>query len=95
MHPGRFDRIENLSAIACSPAWPRPGQAAPSDERGLILRACRGVPGVPRTLGITPESFSRAVTILADMGLIRRLGRGRFQVLEPGSLRRLGYPSGL
>ena len=40
-----------------------------------------------RALGNAPESFSRAVTDLAEAGVIRRLGRGRFQVLDPRSLR--------
>jgi DNA-binding IclR family transcriptional regulator len=48
-----------------------------------------------RALGIAPESFSRAVTGLAEAGVIRRLGRGRFQVLDTGSLRKMGSPSGL
>ena len=46
-------------------------------------------------LGIVPESFSRAVTDLAEAGLIRRLGRGRFQVLDPRSLRAAESPADL
>ncbi len=93
-----FDRIEILSGhgVLTRVAGALAKLAPADEEGGLILARLPVASGeFARTLGITPESFSRAVTILADMGLIRRLGRGRFQVLEPGSLRRLGYPSGL
>lgn len=43
-----------------------------------------------RALGIVPEGFSRAVTDLAEAGVIRRLGRGRFQILNLQSLRGMG-----
>ena len=38
-------------------------------------------------LGITPESFSRAVTKLVGSGVLHRLGPRKFQVLDPARLR--------
>ena len=48
-----------------------------------------------RVVGITPESFSRAVTDFAGAGVVRRLGRGRFQVLDPQALRAAAFPADL
>ncbi len=39
-------------------------------------------------LGVTPESFSRAVTRLVEAGILHRLGPRRFQVLDAAGLRR-------
>ena len=85
-----FDRIELLSARG---ALPRVAAALAA----LLQEGDRGTATIvslpvssgefARTLGIAPESFSRAVTDLAAGGVIRRLGRGRFQVLDPRSLR--------
>ena len=92
-----FDRIEILTGqgvltrVAGALAKMTPEDAA---EGTAIVHLPMSSGEFARTLGITPESFSRAVTVLADMGLIRRLGRGRFQVLEPRSLRKIGFPSG-
>ena len=41
-------------------------------------------------LGLTPESFSRAITSLEDMQVLHRLGHNRFQVLKPRLLKDLG-----
>ncbi|MEW6721451.1 MAG: cyclic nucleotide-binding domain-containing protein [Thermodesulfobacteriota bacterium] len=93
-----FDRIEILSGRG---VLPRVAAALvklmPTDATGgtTVLHLPMPSGDFARTLGITPESFSRAVTSMAEMGLIRRLGRGRFQVLEPRSLRSIGSPSGL
>lgn len=39
-------------------------------------------------LGVTPESFSRAMTRLVEAGVLHRLGPRRFQVLDAEGLRR-------
>ncbi len=41
-------------------------------------------------IGITPETLSRSVTRLVSAGVLHRLGRGRFQVLDPEALHRAG-----
>lgn len=93
-----FDRIEILSGhgvltrVAAALIRLTPEDAG---EKTVVVHLPMSSGEFARTLGITPESFSRAVTILADMDLVRRLGRGRLQILEPGSLRRIGFPSGL
>jgi len=92
-----FDRIEILTGqgvltrVAGALAKMTPEDAA---EGTAIVHLPISSGEFARTLGITPESFSRGVTVLADMGLIRRVGRGRFQVLELRSLQKIGFPSG-
>ena len=93
-----FDRIELLSARGALPRVAA-ALAALLQEGGRGTTAIVALP-VPsgefaRALGIAPESFSRAVTDLAESGVIRRLGRGRFQVLDPQSLRNASSPPGL
>jgi CRP/FNR family transcriptional regulator len=93
-----FDRIELLSARG---ALPRVAAALaallPEADRGTttILSLPVSSGEFARALGITPESFSRAVTGLAEAGMIRRLGRGRFQVLDLRSLRAMASPGDL
>lgn len=93
-----FDRIELLSARG---ALPRVAAALAA----LLQEGDRGTATIvslpvssgefARALGITPESFSRAVTDLSEAGVIHRLGRGRFQVLDPRSLRATASPAHL
>lgn len=93
-----FDRIELLSARG---ALPRVAAALAA----LLQEGDRGTATIvslpvssgefARALGIAPESFSRAVTDLAEAGVIHRLGRGRFQVLDPRSLRAAASPADL
>lgn len=45
-------------------------------------------------IGISPESFSRAVTRLGALGLVHRLGPRRLQVLDPEGLRTLARGAG-
>jgi CRP/FNR family transcriptional regulator, dissimilatory nitrate respiration regulator len=93
-----FDRIELLSARG---ALPRVAAALAAllreGDRGTVTIVSLPVPSgeFARALGITPESFSRGVTDLAEAGVIHRLGRGRFQVLDPQSLRDASSPPGL
>jgi CRP/FNR family transcriptional regulator, dissimilatory nitrate respiration regulator len=93
-----FDRIELLSARG---ALPRVAAALiallQEGDRGTATIVSLPVSSgeFARAMGIAPESFSRAVSGLAEAGVIRRLGRGRFQVLDTGSLRKMGSPSGL
>jgi len=93
-----FDRIGLLSARG---ALPRVAAALAAllreGDRGTATIVSLPVPSgeFARALGITPESFSRAVTDLAEAGVIHRLGRGRFQVLDPQSLCNASSPAGL
>ncbi len=93
-----FDRIELLSARGTLPRVAAALVAllpldAKENAAVVFLPAASGE--FARSLGISPESFSRAVTGLVDAGVIRRLGRGRFQVLDVQSLRKIGSPSRL
>lgn len=93
-----FDRIELLSARGTLPRSAAALAALlPSDAGEKAAVVFLPVPSgeFARTLGITPESFSRAVTGLVETGVIRRLGRGRFQILDLQSLRKIGSPSKL
>jgi CRP/FNR family transcriptional regulator len=93
-----FDRIELLSARG---ALPRVAAALAAllqeGDRGPTTIVSLPIPSgeFARALGIVPESFSRAVTDLADAGVIHRLGRGRFQVLDPQALRGAASPGNL
>ena len=93
-----FDRIELLSARG---ALPRVAAALaallPHGVEGRTTVVSLPMPSgeFARALGIVPESLSRAVTELAEAGVIHRLGRGRFQILHPQSLREMGSPSDL
>ena len=93
-----FDRIELLSARG---ALPRVAAALaallPHIDGARTTIASLPMPSgkFARALGITPESFSRAITGLADAGMIYRLGRGRIQVLDPQALRAAASPGGL
>ncbi|OGP77723.1 MAG: hypothetical protein A2Z26_02080 [Deltaproteobacteria bacterium RBG_16_66_15] len=93
-----FDRIDLLSARG---ALPRVAAALAAllqeGDRGIMTTVSLPVTSgeFARALGITPESFSRAVTDLVESGVIRRLGRGRFQVPRPRSLRAAASPGDL
>jgi CRP/FNR family transcriptional regulator len=93
-----FDRIELLSARG---ALPRVAAALAAllhvGDRGTATIVSLPVSSgeFARALGIAPESFSRAVTCLAETAVIRRLGRGRFQVLDLQALRTAASPAGL
>jgi len=93
-----FDRIELLSSRG---ALPRVAAALAAllqegNRRAATIVSLPVSSGeFARALGIAPESFSRAVTDLAKSEVIRRLGRGRFQVLDPRSLRAAASPADL
>ncbi len=93
-----FDRIELLSARGALPRVAA-ALAALLQEGNLGTTTIVSLPAssgeFARVLGITPESFSRAVTDLAEAGVIHRLGRGRFQILDPESLRNASSSTGL
>lgn len=93
-----FDRIELLSAHGAIPRVAAALSAMLPDRSGgttTIVSLPVSSGEFARALGITPESFSRAITGLAEVGMIRRLGRGRFQVLDPHSLRAAASAGGL
>jgi len=93
-----FDRIELLSAHGAIPRVAASLAAMLHDRNGgttTIVSLPVSSREFARALGITPESFSRAITGLVEAGTIHRLGRGRFQILDPQSLRAAASPSGL
>jgi len=93
-----FDRIEFQSSRGAIPRVAAALSAMLPDRKGgttTIVSLPVSSGEFARALGITPESFSRAITGLAEAGMIHRLGRGRFQVLDPHSLRAAASPSGL
>lgn len=93
-----FDRIEFLSARgAVSRVAAALAALLPEGGGGgtTIMSLPMASGEFARGLGIAPESFSRAVTELAETGVIHRLGRGRFQVLDPQFLRAAGSPADL
>ena len=87
-----FDRVEHLSqreararlASALLGLLPSAGAVAP------VVLALPG-PGYQfaEEIGITPETLSRVTAELEDGGVLRRLERGRYQVLDLDGLRRL------
>lgn len=93
-----FDRIELLSARGALPRVAA-ALAALLHEGDSRTTTIVSLPVSSRefalALGITPESFSRAVTVLAETGVLHRLGRGRFQVLDPDALRTETSPGDL
>jgi len=93
-----FDRIEFQSSRGAIPRVAAALSAMLPDRSGgttTIVSLPVSSGEFARVLGITPESFSRAITGLAEAGMIRRLGRGRFQVLDPQSLRASATAGGL
>jgi len=93
-----FDRIEFQSSRGAIPRVAAALFAMLPDRSGgttTIVSLPVSSGEFARVLGITPESFSRAITGLAEAGMIRRLGRGRFQVLDPQSLRASATAGGL
>jgi CRP/FNR family cyclic AMP-dependent transcriptional regulator len=61
----------------------------PTEEPGpaTIIDVPRPIHGFAADVGMTPETFSRAVTQLAEAGLLRRLSPPRLQVLDSRRLR--------
>ena len=90
-----FERIELLSAHGAIPRVAASLAAMLHDRSGgttTIVSLPVSSREFARALGITPESFSRAITGLVEAGTIHRLGRGRFQILDPQSLRAAASP---
>jgi len=93
-----FDRIELLSAHGAIPRVAASLVAMLHDRQGgatTIVSLPVSSREFAQALGITPESFSRAVTGLVEAGTMHRLGRGRFQILDPQSLRAAASAGGL
>lgn len=53
--------------------------------RVLLHQDDRSVSGVAAFLGAGPSRVRHAITRLADLGLVRRVARGRFQPVGPGT----------
>lgn len=83
---GAFDQIERLSTRG---VLPRTAAALISlsvqsgDSRGLeIISLPVSSREYAALAGLTPESFSRGITKLEDMGIIRRLKANSFQIVD-------------
>ena len=61
----------------------------PAEDPGptTIIDVPRPIHGFAADVGMTPETFSRAVTQLAEAGLLRRLSAPRLQILDARRLR--------
>lgn len=87
---GAFDQIERLSirgvlprvAAALVSLSVRPGK----QEDLKIVTLPISSRDYATLMGMTPESFSRGITRLADMGIIHRLKGNSFQILAPDRL---------
>ncbi len=87
---GAFDQIERLSTRGVLPKIAAAlhslsidiGQRAPS----VIISLPASSREYASLVGLTPESFSRGITRLADMGIIHRLQNNSYQILNPESL---------
>jgi CRP/FNR family transcriptional regulator len=88
-----FDRIELLSMrgalprVAAAIAGLVPGAADPGDA--LVLALPVSAASFAADLGLTPETFSRAITQLVALGVLHRPGNRRLQILDLEALRRL------
>ncbi|OQX63168.1 MAG: hypothetical protein B5M56_03945 [Desulfococcus sp. 4484_241] len=87
---GAFDQIERLStrgvlsrvAAALYSLSARSGMNTGLDVVTLPVSSME----YASLAGLTPESFSRGITRLAESGIIRRLSRNSFQILDPKRL---------
>ncbi len=85
-----FDRIQGLSSRGVLSRVATALEAlAESGERRHppMLRLPVSAAEFAHTIGISPETFSRAVTRLCKAGILRRLGGGAFQLLDAARLR--------
>jgi len=89
-----FDTIERLQSKGTDPKVAS-ALAALADEAVnlrkelIILELPISAADFAQSLGLTPESFSRSITHLADKNIIKRLNRNRFQVLDLDALRKI------
>jgi CRP/FNR family transcriptional regulator, dissimilatory nitrate respiration regulator len=87
---GAFDKIERLSVRGVLPrvaAALVSLSARPGEQEALeIVTLPVSSREYAALIGLTPESFSRGVTRLADMGIIHRLRGNAFQILAPDRL---------
>lgn len=90
-----FEQIQNLSTPG---ARARVAMALVSlvEELGPVNDGSFRLPTTAQefagAIGIAPETLSRAMTGLADDGILERLGAGQFRVLDPEALGRAAEP---
>ena len=88
-----FDRVELLSMrgalprVAAAIAGLVPGTAGP--DGAMLLSLPGSAASFAADLGLTPETFSRAITQLVSLGILHRAGGRRLQILDVEALRRL------
>ncbi len=89
-----FARIEQLSrrdalgraVAALVTAMP---ESSPSGGEPMIIDVPRPAGAFATEVGLTPETFSRAITRLVKHGVLHRLSAGRLQILDATVLHRL------
>jgi len=89
-----FDRVEDLShreaRVRVARGLLRLSPAGPSASGMVIV----SLPGAACTyaeeLGVTPETLSRILGDLERQGVVHRVGRGRYQILDQTTLELLG-----
>ena len=87
-----FDTIERLQSKGTDPKVASAMLALVEDAPDLsykpvILTLPISSHEFAQSLGLTPESFSRSITHLVEKGILKRLKRNRFQVLDSEALK--------
>ena len=91
-----FATIERLSTKGTVPkvAAALAGLLREERDNSSVIELPTTSAEVAQSLGITPETFSRSISNLVKSGVLHRLGRNRFQVLDARKLREIGRTVG-
>jgi CRP-like cAMP-binding protein len=88
-----FDRIQGLSSRGVVPRVAAAIEAlVTTGEHPLIIELPASAAEFAGAIGVSAESFSRAVTRLCEDGILHRLGRGRLQLLDGVKLHETAGP---
>ncbi|RME21943.1 MAG: Crp/Fnr family transcriptional regulator [Candidatus Zixiibacteriota bacterium] len=93
-----FDQIERLSTRGTLPKVAAALEALIPDDKPddhlTVIMLPFPANEFAQSLGITPESFSRSVTHLIEQGIIKRLKKNKFQILNRRQLQKAAGVSG-
>ena len=59
------------------------------DERCMGTEIHLGLEDIAASVGLRPETVSRAISSLSKEGLVERVGRGRLRLLDRSAIRRI------